>query len=46
LVAAGVALHQEAETLPGKRAEKKAYAEEMLPAAGNLGKEGTNTAWH
>jgi inner membrane transporter RhtA len=44
LVAGGVALHQESETLPAKRAEKQASAEEMLPGAGNLGKEGTNVA--
>src|SRR5262245_6613200 len=44
LVAGGVALHQQSEALPGKRAEKQAYAEEMLPGAGKLGKEGTNTA--
>jgi inner membrane transporter RhtA len=44
LVAGGVALHQESETLAAKRAEKKAYAEEMLSGAGNLGKEGTNVA--
>jgi len=44
LVVGGVALHQQSETLPGKRAEKQAYAEELLPGAGNLGKEGTNTA--
>jgi inner membrane transporter RhtA len=43
-VAGGVALYQESETQPGKRAEKQAYAEEMLPGARNLGKEGTNTA--
>lgn len=44
LVALGVALHQESATLPVNRAEKKASAEEMLPGAGNLGKEGTDTA--
>src|SRR5262249_9756292 len=43
LVAGAVALHQQSEALPGKPAEKQAYAEEMPPGAGKLGKEGTNT---